>query len=323
MGTLVFFLFFCLLAVVLVASAIGLNYLEAQRKKQVKGTLEVVEGTTAARTMETEILNTPQEENILLRLTANLSLWADWELMIQQAGLDWTAAQLAAAILIAGLAGFAIGWKVTILMFPVLSAPAMAFILGSVPFLYVRWKRSQRFALFEEQFPEALDFLARAMRAGHAFSVCLEMLGAESPDPVGLEFRTLFNEQNLGAPLEVCFANLIRRIPLSDVRFFVSAVMLQKRTGGNLSEILSRLSYIIRERFQLRGQVKASSAHGRLTALVLVAMPIVLMVALMVVAPDYLKSMARDSDGKWLILAAVAAQVVGFYVIRRIVHIKI
>ena len=119
---------------------------------------------------------------------------------------------------------------------------------------------------FEEQFPEALDFLARSMRAGHAFTISLEMIGEEIRDPLGQEFRALFNEQNLGAPLESAMANFTMRVPLLDVRFFTSSVMLQKQTGGNLSEILQRLAYVIRERFKLKGQVKAAAAHGKMTA---------------------------------------------------------
>jgi tight adherence protein B len=194
---------------------------------------------------------------------------------------------------------------------------------GSLPYAYARFKRQRRFAAFEEQFPEALDFLARSMRAGHAFSVSLEMLGAESPDPLGLEFRTLFNEQNLGAPLEVAFDNMLRRFPIVDVRFFVSSVMLQKQTGGNLSEILLRLAYVIRERVRLKGQVKAISAHGRLTAGILTVMPIALMFALFFVAPGYLQGMARDPDGKYLIFAAIVSQLLGYYFIRKIIRIKI
>ena len=120
--------------------------------------------------------------------------------------------------------------------------------------------------MLEEQFPESLDFLARSMRAGHAFSISLEMLGEEMADPLGQEYRTLFNEQNLGAPLDVALRNFAERVPLLDVRFFTSSVLLQKQTGGNLSEILGRLAYVIRERFRLKGQVKAASAHGRMTA---------------------------------------------------------
>src|SRR5262249_21970984 len=156
-------------------------------------------------------------------------------------------------------------------------------------------KRKRRFAQFEEQFPEALDFLARAMRSGHAFSVGLEMLGTESPEPLAKEFRTLFHEQNLGAPLETAVANMAVRMPLRDGRFFVSAVLMQRQTGGNLSEVLGRLAYVIRERFRLKGQVRAASAHGRLTAIILTLLPFVTMFGLLIMAPGYLQGMAADA----------------------------
>jgi tight adherence protein B len=149
------------------------------------------------------------------------------------------------------------------------------------------------------------------------------MIGDESPDPLGLEFRTMFNEQNLGAPMEVALANLERRLPLVDVRFFISSILLQKQTGGNLSEILTRLAHVIRERFRLKGQVKAASAHGRLTATILTLMPMALMLGLMLVAPGYLEGMAREADGKWLVLGAIVGQLVGYYFIRRIIRIKV
>jgi tight adherence protein B len=224
---------------------------------------------------------------------------------------------------IAALAGIILGWWLNLFVFWPLSSLLFGVALGALPYAYVRFKRQRRMAAFEEQFPEALDFLARSMRAGHAFSVSLEMLGAESPEPLGQEFRTLFNEQNLGAPMEVAFENMLRRFPLVDVRFFASSVMLQKQTGGNLSEILLRLAYVIRERVRLKGQVRAISAHGRLTAAILTAMPIVLMLALFFVAPGYLQGMARDPDGKYMILAAIVSQFLGYYFIRRIIRIKI
>jgi tight adherence protein B len=161
------------------------------------------------------------------------------------------------------------------------------------------------------------------MRAGHAFTISMEMLGQELPDPLGQEFRTLFNEQNLGAPLDVALRNFTERVPSLDARFFTSSVMLQRQTGGNLSEILSRLAYVIRERFRLKGQVKAASAHGRLTASILTVLPIATMVGMMLVAPTYLKSMADDSDGKWLIGAAIAAQILGNFFIKKIINIKV
>jgi tight adherence protein B len=200
---------------------------------------------------------------------------------------------------------------------------AGALVFSFFPYMYVLKKRKKRMHMFEEQFPEALDFLGRALRAGHAFSASLEMLSEESMDPLGLEFRKVFNEQNLGASTESALQNLSQRMPMLDVRFFVSAVLLQKETGGNLSEILSRLAYVIRERFRLKGQVKAASAHGRITGTVLTIMPLVLMALLMVVAPDYLPSMARDEDGRKMIGFAIGGQFLGYLCIRKIVNIKV
>ena len=161
------------------------------------------------------------------------------------------------------------------------------------------------------------------MRAGHAFTISLEMLGEELPEPLGQEFRTLFNEQNLGAALEVALTNLSDRVPLVDVRFFSSSVLLQKQTGGNLAEILTQLANVIRERFRLKGQVKAASAHGRMTATILTMLPVCTMLALLFVAPGYLQGMAEDSDGKFLIGGAILAQVLGNFFIKKIINIKV
>ena len=161
------------------------------------------------------------------------------------------------------------------------------------------------------------------MRAGHAFSVSLEMMADESPEPIGIEFRQVFNEQNLGAPIDVALKNLGQRVPLLDVRFFVSAVLLQRETGGNLAEILTKLSQVIRERFQLKGKVKAVSAHGRMTALILCVMPLITMMLLSVIAPTYLASMAGDYHGKLLIVGAIMGQILGYLWMRKIVNIKV
>lgn len=322
MPPLLIFLFFCILAIVLVAAALGFNFLESQRKKQVRSMLHAVEGKGAAA--ETNILlDVADTESALARLTANMGFSGRLEIAIHQSGLTWSVSALMGAMLVAAAVGALVGWRSNVLIFTPLSAAGVGVAFCFLPLLWVLFKRRRRFAAFEEQFPEALDFLARSMRAGHAFSVSLEMLGEESPDPLGQEFRTLFNEQNLGAPLEVAFANMIRRLPLLDVRFFVSSVMLQKQTGGNLSEILVRLSYVIRERFRLKGAVKAASAHGRLTAMILTIMPVALMLALMIVAPSYLRGLAQDPDGKWLIVASIVAQGLAYFFIRRIINIKV
>jgi tight adherence protein B len=192
-----------------------------------------------------------------------------------------------------------------------------------LPLFFVSQKRSKRISDLETQLPDALDFLARSMRAGHAFTISLEMVGEEMHEPLGQEFRSLFNEQNLGASLERSFGSFAKRVPIPDVRFFSSAVLLQRQTGGNLSEILNRLSHIIRERFRLKGQVKAVSAHGRLTATILTLLPLGTLAGLLITSPGYLDPMMTNPLGKKIVAAGVVAQVVGNFFIRKIIKIKV
>jgi len=161
------------------------------------------------------------------------------------------------------------------------------------------------------------------MRAGHGFTIALEMLGADSPDPLGSAFRRVSNELQLGSSLEVALSKLVTLVPLVDVRFFVSSVLLQQETGGNLGEILSKLSHVIRERFRLKGQVKAASAHGRITGIVLVLMPVAVTGFMMVSSPAYLRGLAADATGQKMIYGAIIAQIIGYFVIRKIVNIKV
>src|SRR5580658_2029267 len=323
MTTVFLFLFCCILAIVLVATAVGFNFLESQRKKQVKSMLRTVDGNPSEEAATHILFEAENHEDLMVRAVSRLHWAQGLETVLQQSGLNWSMGRLLAYTVAGAVIGLVLGWKFNILVFSPLSLVAAAAACSSVPYLYVRYKRRQRFAEFEEQFPEALDFLARSMRAGHAFSISLEMIGDESPDPLGLEFRTMFNEQNLGAPMEVALANMERRLPLVDVRFFISSIMLQKQTGGNLSEILTRLAHVIRERFRLKGQVKAASAHGRLTATILALLPVATMLGLLVVAPGYLQSMAEDPDGKWMIGGAIVAQILGNFFIKKIINIKV
>jgi tight adherence protein B len=321
--TILFVSFFGIFAVVLIAVSVGWGVLEAQRKKKVVGMLETVAGQTTLA--ETTILKESGTEvgSFVNRLISQMDVTAMLQGKLQQAGLDWSVGKLLALMGAAGIAGALLGYRFKPLIIQSLSCAVVAVATSFLPYFYVAKRRSKRLSMFEEQFPEALDFLARAMRAGHAFSVSLEMLSDESSEPLAREFRQVFNEQNLGAPVEVALQNLGKRMPLLDVNFFVSAVMLQKETGGNLSEILVKLAYVIRERFKLKGQVRAASAHGRITGLILTLMPVVLMLALLVVAPGYLQGMAKDSDGKWLIVGAILGQLVGYFFIRKIINIKV
>jgi tight adherence protein B len=253
----------------------------------------------------------------------HLSLLEKTSKLIQQSGVHWTPGGL-----ILTMAGGAVGALALSRLVPAIFAytgtsAALAVLVAALPYFYLRRERTRRLAAFEEQFPEALDFLARSMRAGHAFTISLHMASEDMPDPLGLEFRTLFNEQNLGAPLDTALYNLADRVPLLDVRFFVSAVILQKQTGGNLGEILTRLGQVIRDRFRLKGQVKAASAHGRITALVLTILPAATAVLMMIAAPAYLQSMLDDPDGRKLIAGAIVSQILGQLVIRKIIRIKV
>ena len=199
-----------------------------------------------------------------------------------------------------------------------------ALIIGCfLPYSVVSYRRQKRFEKFEELFPEALDTLARAVRAGHAFTTALEMISNEVAEPLSSEFRKLFEEQKFGMPVRDALMNLTDRVPLVDVKFFVTAVMLQRETGGNLAEILDNLSYVIRERFKIQRQVKVHTAQGRLTMLLLMAMPPAVVTILLIFSPDFVKPLFYDPIGHALLVCSVALQTVGYFVIRKIIKIQV
>ena len=239
------------------------------------------------------------------------ALHAKVSLLISESGLDWNMTKL---MILSG-AGFVLGCTIGAFIpfeSPIVLRSGLAgCALAWLPLMYVRKKRTKRLDEMEAQLPDALDFLARSMRAGHAFTISLEMVGEEIAEPLGPEFRALFNEQNLGASLDRSLANFHKRVPLPDVRFFSSAVLLQRQTGGNLGEVLGRLSHIIRERFRLKGQVKATSAHGRLTATILTLLPLATLGGLIVVSPGYLSPLLTDPTGRKLVIAGGTCQILG------------
>jgi tight adherence protein B len=192
-----------------------------------------------------------------------------------------------------------------------------------MPFAYLRGKRRRRLNTFEEQFPEALDLIARALKAGHAFATGLKMVADEMPEPVGPEFRKTFDEQNFGLPLKDALENLSRRIPSLDVRFFSTAVLIQRETGGNLSEILENLAHVVRERFKILRQVRVYTAHGRLTGYVLLALPAFLAVALMFINPDHMNLLFRERMGQQMLMAALIMQVIGYMWIKKVIKIEV
>lgn len=315
--------FVVLFALVLMAVSAGTKYLDARRKKQVSKMLSTAAGEPVVTVTNLLKELAPEGASGFRGLMDRLKFTKHAQEQIQQAGMDWSPVHLLSAMGLFAIPGFGIGIFAPLLLNGAVTSALLAIVFASGPYLFVRRKRKQRMDRLEEQFPESLDFLARSMRAGHAFSISLEMIGEELADPLGQEYRTLFNEQNLGAPLDVALRNFSERVPLLDVRFFTSSVLLQKQTGGNLSEILARLAYVIRERFRLKGQVKAASAHGRMTATILTVLPIATMVLLLAIAPGYLQGMANDPTGKILIGCAIGAQVLGNFFIKKIINIKV
>jgi tight adherence protein B len=323
LATTIIIAFIVLFAVVLLSVSVGLKFLESKRKKEVTTMLKTASGEAVQP--KAQILKEIKEQgnNFAQRLFLGLDIVRKLQDWIKQADLTWSVGGFFLFTVIGVVIGALIGTRLKMLPTRFAGPVGLGFAFGLGPYLYLWRTRAKRMHALEEQLPDALDFLARSMRAGHAFVISLQMVGEELPDPMGREFRTLFNEHNLGAPLELAMRSMCDRIPLLDLRFFASAVMLQKQTGGNLSDILNRLSYVIRERFRLRGQVKAASAHGRMTAMILGGLPIVTVVALLFVAPGYLDGMADDPDGRKLILGAIVGQVIGNMIIRKIINIQV
>jgi tight adherence protein B len=189
--------------------------------------------------------------------------------------------------------------------------------------LFLKVKRTRRLRTFEEQFPEALDLISRALKAGHAFATGLKMAADELPEPVGPEFRKTFDEQNFGLPMKDALDNLAHRIPILDVRFFVTAVLIQRETGGNLSEILENLGFVVRERFKILRQVRVYTAHGRFTGYVLLALPAVLGIALSFINPEHMNLLFREPMGHMLLVIALVMQVIGFLWIKQVIKIEV
>jgi len=237
-----------------------------------------------------------------------------------QAGMKYRAGNFIVLCLICGLVtGF-----VTLVYTGSAAIAWAGMIIGAfLPYAFVSYRRQKRFEKFEELFPEAIDTLARAVRAGHAFTTALEMISGEIAEPLSGEFRKLFEEQKFGMPVRDALMNLTQRIPLVDVKFFVTAVMLQRETGGNLAEILDNLSYVIRERFKIQRQVRVHTAQGRLTMALLMGMPPTVVAVLLIFSPDFVRPLFVDPIGHALLVGSIALQTVGYFVIRRITRIQV
>ena len=274
------------------------------------------EAADAALVMDQPAGPLPQLDGLVRRTTAGSRLAR----LIEQSGVRTTPGTVLIMSLFSALMA-----AVMIMLFVRLPlAPLVAAPIGLVlPFAWLVHCRSSRFKKFEEQFPEALDLLSRAIRAGHAFQTALGMVGEELPAPVGPEFKKTFERQNFGLPLRDAMDELSDRITILDVRFFVTAVAIQRETGGNLAEILDNLAHVVRERFKIRRQVRVHTAHGRFTGYVLLALPPALGVALTYLNPEAMQPLFRERMGQMMILAAMVMQTIGFIWIRQVIKIEV
>jgi tight adherence protein B len=274
------------------------------------------EGSDSPLVVESPEAPLPAIERLIRRTRAGARLAA----LIEQAAVTTTPGTIVLAC--AALGAVAAAAAAAFVRQPIVIVAAAAGA-SMLPIAWLRRCRTVRLARFEEQFPEALDLLARAIRAGHAFQTGLGMVASELAAPVGPEFKQTFEQQNFGLPLDEALAGLAARVPLVDVRFFATAVAIQRETGGNLAEILDNLAHVVRERFTIRRQVRVHTAHGRFTAYVLLALPAALAVGLSILSPDQMKLLFFERLGQTMLAGAIVLQTIGFFWIRRVIRIEV
>jgi tight adherence protein B len=240
--------------------------------------------------------------------------------VLYQANLKWTAGVL---ILMSSICFVIPTYLIYLRSGAFILSMLIGLILGFAPFVYVLQRRSRRFARFEQDLPESLDLMVSSLRAGNSLVSALRLVAYESPDPIGTEFRICFDEQNYGLELRTAMENLITRVPLQDLRIVVTAILIQKESGGNLAEVLDKASYLIRERFRLRRQVRVHTAQGRLTGWILSLLPVVLGIGLYFISPETISVLWTRSIGVKLLYTAAGMTIAGGLIIRKIVNMEV
>lgn len=274
---------------------------------------EDIEVVLARNELMSEI---PWINRSLVRLQAALHL----KQMLDQADLHVTPSRL---VMFSGMAGMLAALAVSVISVSILLMLGAGLVAATLPFAHVWWKRKQRFEAFLELLPDALELMSRALSAGHAFSEALHMVSAEMPEPIAGEFRKAYEEQNLGLSLKLAMENLTQRIPLLDLRMCVTAVMIQRETGGNLAEILEKVAHTIRERFRIMGDLKTLTTSSRMSAWLLCGLPIFVTIVITIMNPDYMSVLWKDQRGHYLIAAAMFLQITGMLIVRKILNIRI
>lgn len=242
------------------------------------------------------------------------------QLLFEQADTSLSPSTFALVTLVMGGVGWVAAWASGC---PLGLYPALAVVMGALPTMWLLFRRQQRFKKFAAQLPDALELISRALRAGHSLAAGMDLVQQEMMPPVGKEFGRAFDEQNLGVSMDEALRAMTERVPNLDLKFFVTAVILQRQTGGDLAEILDKIGHLIRERFRIWGQVQALTGEGRLSGVVLLGLPPVLFLAVWRLNPDYVMLLFEDPMGKKMLAGAIVLQVLGAAVIRKIVNIKV
>ena len=318
------FIIFGFLAVFLLLEGLYLFWTDAKSPevKRIQRRLRLVtgedEGKVEATLLKQRLLSdTPELQRLLLRLPQVHLL----DRLLLQAGSKKTVAQLLLLCLLLGLGGLLLTGGG--LRWPWLWAMLFGLLLAALPVLRLLWQRSRRLNLIGAQLPDALDLISRALRAGHAFSAALAMVGNEAQEPIAGEFKATFDEINFGISTQKALGNLAVRVPVADLRFFVLAVVIQLETGGNLAELLSMLSKLIRERFKLFGRIRVLAAEGKLSAYILAGLPFCVAGVIHIVNPGYLDVLFTDPTGIRLVVAALFMMLLGGIVMWRIIDIRV
>ena len=260
------------------------------------------------------------EVQLLNRLLSRVDLAARIDRRLQQADMKMSVGTFLFLSLVLFFMGIVAG---RLLHWPTILSIVVGIALLAVPNLIVNIKRRRRLKRFMNHFPEALEMFARSLRAGHSFTGAIQLVAQEMPDPIGPEFSKVFEEQNLGIPLRQALIGMTDRADTLDVKFFVTAILIQRETGGNLAEIIDKIAYVIRERFRVQGQLKIFTAQARLSGFILSLLPIGVAILIWILNPEYLKPLWLERTGRIMIAVAVTLQILGMLAIRKIIRIKI
>lgn len=317
---LVFASVFVVFALLLFASGIGAT----RNKKQTLANLDSALATSVRASYE-QVVDIRKSDVLsavpwINRWLLSIELAPRLRSLLNQANLSWTAATL---LLISAVCFVVPGYLVYLRSSSVIFAVLIGLLFGAAPFVFVMQKRKMRFNQFEQGLPEALDLMVSAMRAGQSLAAALRLVAYESPDPIGAEFRICFDEQHYGLELRAAMDNLVTRVPLQDMRIVVTGILIQKESGGNLAEVLDKASYVIRERFRLRQQVRVHTAQGRLTGWILACLPLALGVGLYLINPEVMSVLWTHPVGVKLLYASAGMTTVGMLIINKIVTMDV